>query len=440
MTYSVLFVDDEENILRSLKRLFVDEPVSCFFASSGLEGLEIVRNNEIAVVVSDQKMPGMSGAEFLEQVKVLSPNTVRIVLTGYADINMAIDAINKGGAGQYISKPWNDGDLIIAVRKAVETYGLVKENIYLTELTQKQKEELEKWNSELELYVQQQTIELTRQNQALTAMNDTMGKNVRSFISSFSNLIELRDKHSSSHSAGVASLVAIMAKKMGLNQSMTEAITTAAELHDIGKIGTPDIVLMKSTDELTEDETEEYRKHPIRGQAVVGIIEDLQTVAVLIRHHHENFDGSGFPDGLQGEGIPLGSRIIAMADAFDRISIVGGGSLDMDRSLKEIQSMLGKALDQGLFGHLKEAAMEKASTFSQTAGSVEVELSPKDLLPGMVVSREVRTGTGLVLMAKGVALNDDNIATIRRCYHFDPSKTGVYVMIDREKLLKAQKR
>jgi DNA-binding NtrC family response regulator len=122
----ILFVDDEENVLRALKRLFMDEDMEVYTASSGRSGLEMVKDAEFSVIVSDQKMPEMSGSEFLEKTKEVSPDSIRIVLTGYADIDATINAINRGGAYRYVAKPWNDTDLVLTVRDAAEKYRLVK--------------------------------------------------------------------------------------------------------------------------------------------------------------------------------------------------------------------------------------------------------------------------------------------------------------------------
>ncbi|MBU4228810.1 MAG: response regulator, partial [Proteobacteria bacterium] len=109
----ILFVDDEENILRSLQRLFMDEEIEVFTASSGAKGLEILaRETEVGVIVSDQRMPEMTGVDFLEKSKAISPQSIRILLTGYADVNAAIDAINRGGTFRYLNKPWNDDELV----------------------------------------------------------------------------------------------------------------------------------------------------------------------------------------------------------------------------------------------------------------------------------------------------------------------------------------
>lgn len=115
----VLVVDDEENILRAIRRLLMDEPGEILTASCGASGLDILRSTKtIGVIVSDQRMPGMSGAEFIEKSREFAPNAVRIILTGYADLASAVDAINKGGVWKYLAKPWNDEELLKIVREA----------------------------------------------------------------------------------------------------------------------------------------------------------------------------------------------------------------------------------------------------------------------------------------------------------------------------------
>ena len=131
----ILFVDDEENVLRSLKRLFMSEDYTVLTALSGPDGLAVLKEVEVPVIISDQRMPVMTGAEFLEKSRELSPDSVRIILTGYADVEAAIGAINRGGAYRYVSKPWNDNELLLVIKDAFDKYRLVKENKYLTELT-----------------------------------------------------------------------------------------------------------------------------------------------------------------------------------------------------------------------------------------------------------------------------------------------------------------
>ncbi|MDH5525522.1 MAG: response regulator [Desulfobulbaceae bacterium] len=156
----ILCVDDEGGVLRAIRRLFQDTEYELFTAESGREGLEILGREEIALIISDQRMPGMTGVEFLEQAKVVAPNAIRIMLTGYADIKDSIDAINRGAISRYISKPWNDDELIILVREAIERYDLARQNRHLTRSLQKKNSELAELSAKLEKMVEQRTRSL----------------------------------------------------------------------------------------------------------------------------------------------------------------------------------------------------------------------------------------------------------------------------------------
>ena len=421
----ILFVDDEENVLRSLKRLFVSQEYEVLTALSGGEGLAILKDIEVPVIVSDQRMPVMTGAEFLEKSRPLSPDAVRIILTGYADVEAAIGAINRGGAYRYVSKPWNDSDLLRVIKDAFEKYHLVRENQYLTELTTKQNEELKKWSVELELYVQQHTIDLTKQNKEQKKLNLKLKKNVSEILRSLSSLIELRNGSTRNHSNNVAILSTAIAEEIGLTAPEIEMISPASQLHDIGMIGAPDIVLLKNVGELSPDEMTEYVKHPVRGQAAIDCIEDFRGPGILIRHHHEWYNGRGFPDGLKGDNIPMGARIIAIADRFERI--LHDEMQDIDSALAKVKSMLATQFDATLYTPLEKTARELFRSIDRDTDSIEVELQTKDLAPGMVISRDLITGTGLLLLRKGTVLSDKNIETLKRAVNLDPSKSGIFV-------------
>jgi HD-GYP domain-containing protein (c-di-GMP phosphodiesterase class II) len=216
-----------------------------------------------------------------------------------------------------------------------------------------------------------------------------------------------------------------MARAMGLPEPEIEMISTASQLHDIGMIGSPDIVLIKNIGELSPGEMSEYVKHPVRGQAAIDCIEDFRSLGVLIRHHHEWYNGGGFPDGLKGEAIPIGARIIAIADRFDRL--LYGEMLDLNSALAKVKAMLATQFDATLYAPLEKAIHEFFHSIVHDTESIEIELKTKDLTPGMVISRHVITGTGLLLLRKGAFLNDKNIETLKRAANLDPSKSGIFV-------------
>ena len=308
-----------------------------------------------------------------------------------------------------------------------QTKQLFQECRVLAEGEDSKEDELKKWNDELEMYVQQQTIELTRQNQEYQALYKKMKSGFKDFTITISNLLELRDKTVASHSNNVAMLSAALAREIGLDEQETEKVAVAAQLHDIGKIGVSDAVLLKDVETLAPYEREEYMTHPVRGQAVLASNEVLRDAGVFIRHHHEAFDGTGFPDGLKAHDIPLGSRIIALADTYDKLL----HTHSPEKALEVMRSLSGRQFDPDLLHPFLEVAGEIAKTGVFRDHTVEIEMHPKDLASDMVISRDVRSGTGLLLMSKGVVLNTKKIDSLRRHYNLDPPKTGVFVWTEK---------
>jgi len=429
----ILIVDDEENILRSIKRLLIEENLDVLTASSGEKALGLLENNpDIAIIISDQRMPGLSGVDLLEQAKKIAPDSLRILLTGYADIKASMDAINRAGAYRYITKPWNDDELVQIIKEALQRSSLERENKRLSAIVKRQNEELKQWNSELEYFVQEQTVDIQKKAEELQRLNERLKNNFKNTILAFSSLIELRDKDAGSHSKNVAELSVKISRGIGLKNEDVECIATASLLHDIGKIGIPDVMLEKDIEELEAEELEIYKQHPVRGQTAIDLIEDLRNAGILIRHHHECYDGSGFPDKLQGEKIPIGSRIIAVADFIDRAIRKTDGDNAVGLTLNKLKEENRKKFDPGLYDLVSKCTKELYLKDLSKAAFVEVELHPKDLREGMIISRDVKSGTGLLLLSKGLRLDEKNIQALRRSYQIDPSKKGVFVLVKRQ--------
>lgn len=424
----ILLVDDEPNILRSLKRMLMEEPFEVLTAQSGEEGLAILKNRpDIGLIISDQRMPGMVGAEFLSRAREIAPDAIRMILTGHADIHTAIDAINKGGAYRYVAKPWKDEELIQIIRDALHRYSLIQENKKLTETVKRQNEELNRWNDQLQYFVQEQTIEIQNKNKELQTLNQKLKTNFDHSILAFSELIELRDRRVRNHSKNVAELSRRMAVKMGMTDEEVETISVASLLHDIGKIGVADILLLIDCKDMNPEELKEYELHPVRGQTAIDSVEDLRKAGSLIRHHHEWFNGGGFPDRLQGNAISLGSRIIAMVDFVDRTfaKLQEGNAHEI--TLKKVKDELGKRFDPKLFPFLEETFREVHKAISAKPEAFERELHVDQIKVGMVLSRDVRSGTSILLLSKGTELNEKHIESLRRYYQLDPSKSGIFV-------------
>jgi len=426
----VLFVDDEENILKSLKRLLVDEEIEILTATSGEEGLALLRETEeVGLIVSDQRMPGLSGADFLRLSREIAPDALRIILTGYADLNATVDAINKGGAYRYISKPWDDEEMIRIIRDADRQCRLIAENKRLSALVRKQNEELKEWNGNLKGRVLEQTAVVRIRSDELRELNERVRKNYEDCLAAFSALVELRDRETESHSRNVAQISVMVAEKLDLSAAEIEVIKVASLLHDIGKIGISDTLLRGDPAGMSRAELDEYRQHAVRGQAAIDSIEDLRPAGIVIRHHHENFDGSGFPDRLEKVDISVGARIIALADYFDRIYATKRVDNALEMTLQEIQGELGRKFDPAIFPMLEQAVRKRYAKVLSRTGMVEMELNAKELREGMVIARDVRSGTGLLLLGVGERLDAKQVSVLRRYYQIDPPKKGILVRV-----------
>jgi len=313
-SYKILCVDDELNILSALRRMFKLSGFDIEEASSGAEALQKLAQSEFHLVISDMQMPEMNGAEFLAQVRQRYPKIMRLMLTGTADLKAAISAINEGEIYRYLTKPWNDEEVVLTTKSALERYALVVERDNLLELTKQQNQSLADMVNTLEEKVKERTAELSN------SYDDLRGSYIAS-VKAYSTLIGLRDSALLTHSKSVADLAVRMAKAANCSPNDTQDIYIAGLLHDIGKIGLSDETLSNLSIGVGGYSKKLYEAHAKAGQDCLSGLYEMERIALYIGTHHERFDGSGFPSGLKGEGIPLGGRILAVVEAFEEVQI-----------------------------------------------------------------------------------------------------------------------
>ncbi|MCF6177931.1 MAG: response regulator [Geopsychrobacter sp.] len=430
----VLLVDDEVNITKSLRRLLGQEDdYEVFIGNSGEEGLELLREeSDIGVIISDQRMPQMTGVEFLREARILAPEAIRILLTGYADIEASLAAINQGAVFRYLSKPWQDDELLAALAEAADHFRLISENKRLNALVAKQNAELQDWNTRLKQRVLDQTSQIRAKSDSLAEKNLQLRVSFGETIDALAGLIEMRDPKVPGHSRNTAELVAAMAIAMELPDEEVRSYRSAAMLHDIGKISMSDEVLRKSILRLNEKELIEYQQHVVRGQTAIDPVPELRELGLLIRHHHENYDGSGFPDGLAKQDIPLGARLIAIADCFEHKLHQFAEDVAFEDVLKVMTQDWGIGLDPRLKKFLHQAAEQVFCTLDFSAEMIERMVSPNELVVGMQILQNICSGTGVLLLKRGTVLDEASIDSIQRCFMIDPFKAKITVLIKRK--------
>jgi putative nucleotidyltransferase with HDIG domain len=286
MAHKILIVDDEAANLRLLDKLF-SRDFNVITASSGEEAILLLEQHDVTLLITAQRMPGTNEIELLQHAAALRPHIVRIILTGSTDVGALVEAINCGQVYKYVTKPWNNDELRLTVDRAIAHYE-----------TNKARHELALTNQRL----------VTR-----------LKKMTRGFLLAITDALEAKDQYTRGHAHRVSGYATAIGRRLELDAVPLEQLSLAAFLHDIGKIGTPDSIFM-NPGTLTAEERTVMQHHSKGGACLLREITDMEDVADAVLHHHEHFDGTGYPDGLSGEQIPLLSRIILVADAYDAMT------------------------------------------------------------------------------------------------------------------------
>lgn len=413
----LLLVDDELSILNALKRVFRGRGYAIRVATSGAEGLSLLDQEPADLVLSDMRMPEMDGAQFLEQVFSRWPDTKRILLTGYADAGATVAAINRGKIWRYISKPWDDDDLTSAVQQALTHRQLMLENARLVALTQAQNEELRQLNTGLEQKVAERTAQL---QQALKSMKQGFVNTVHVF----SSIMELHGGELAGHSRRVAELTRKLARRMQMSEAEVQESFLAALLHDIGKLGMSEAAITRPFNSLGPAARAEIMKHPAKGELLLMPIEQLRGASTLIRHHHELFDGRGYPDGKSGMGIPLGARVLTVTNEYDALQrgTLVVRALTAAEALRFLVDNRGKRYDPSVVDQFSQLLAE-----SKPEDFPELPRRPESLLPGMQLSRDLMHQEGYLLLARGHVLDQGEIEQLKRLEAAEQKPVTVYV-------------
>lgn len=324
--YKILIVDDEEDNLSLLHRT-LRQYYDIVRTTSPEDALNILKQDKIDIILSDHKMPEMDGVEFLKKSNEVCPSCVRLLVTAYSDSQILIDAINYAKIYRYIKKPWEPSELLMIVDSAAEFYQLKQDN-----------------------------------DKLVYDLKELFSGTVNSIIET----LDAKDSFTLGRSRRVTFLALKMANYLNLSGEELSKLELAGLLHDIGMIGVGEETLNKSGS-LSNEEVEAIKKHVMYGVKILEDIKQLKDVVEIIKYHHERFDGSGYPEGISGEAIPLGSRIIAVADSYD--GMVSKRSyreeLSHETALQQIESQAGHQFDPVVVQSFKAIIDEALPEISQ---------------------------------------------------------------------------
>ncbi|WP_432737445.1 HD domain-containing phosphohydrolase [Maridesulfovibrio sp. FT414] len=369
MKHSIMLVDDEPNVLSSLKRQLrgqydvhtSDDPEKAL--------VELKNNKHIAVVISDYRMPQMNGIDFLKEVKSCSPDSTRMILTGYADLDNAIGAVNDGHVFRFLTKPCEKETLLENIREAAKQYDLVTGKKILLEQTLKGSVEL------------------------------------------LTEITSLVNPQASERISRVRRYVRYLAQKKGVKDFWRYDIATM--LSQLGLLvlppGTMEMFLQGK--ELNSEQKEIFEMHPVVAKSLVEKLPRMQSIAEMIAYQLKGFDGSGSPlDGVDGESIPLGGRILRIALDFDLYLHLYENQRQAFRQLEDKAQEYDPELLYYLEGMLGVEARYEVKS-----------LSIKELVPGMILYEDILSDKGALLLRKSLELDKDKIDRI----HMFARKVGV---------------
>ena len=297
---TVLFVDNEKSILNLIDRIFIDSDIRVLKADTAQKALDIISQEDIAVIVADNQIPGMNGNALLSRIKEISPDTLRIMITGYADLETAVDALNNGEIFRFIINPCQNDSLIKAVKEALEQYWIIH------------------------------SLRSTDENTLL----------------SLAEAVELKDGYTRGHCERVAKYALMIASEINMNDEAIKAIRHGSWLHDCGKIGVPEDILNKNGP-LDPEEFEIIKNHPKWGADVAKKAAMSRLILNIIHFHHERYDGSGYPAGLKEDEIPFEVRIVTVADVYDALTSDRPyrDKYTIDKAMEIMRIMRGTAFD-----------------------------------------------------------------------------------------------
>lgn len=412
----ILCVDDEPNILASLRGLFRSAGYSVRIADCAAAGIKILESEAVDMVISDLHMPQTDGTAFLATVRQRWPTTLRVLMTDAAQATDYVAAVESGEIHHGITKPWNDNAVMLQVRQALELRQVELKKAQQEERATTRTEELKALNASLEQNVNSSQEELAQVNKQLK-------DNFVVSLKVFASLIETRRPHLVGHARRVADLARKLATRLNLEPALVQEVFVAGLLHDVGKLAFSDELLDTPVANMNLRQLKDYRQHPARAEELLMPLQDLRGVAASIGAQLERYDGTGFPRQLQARAILVGARILAVCSDYDnlQIGVLAPRKLTPEGALAVIERSSGVRYDPWVveaFGGMLRGTpapnsaepvgivRETKTTQPEVASDVdEMLVQISELTIGMILARDLISPGGLMMLPVGHAIN-----------------------------------
>jgi response regulator RpfG family c-di-GMP phosphodiesterase len=409
----ILVVDDEEIVMVALRETLTRSGFQVETASNPKVALEHLNKHQFAAIISDHQMPEMTGLDFFVLVKQIQPDAARILITAVLSLDTVIDAINKGEIYRFIVKPWLREELLATVKNAVQRYELLCRNSVLQATTFAINEKLKNVN----LQLQEQIAQVAEQNKQLAQLNESSARNLDQSVRLCVQTMQTFYPTLGIQARSVHQICTALSETLDLPAQERTLLDICALLHDIGLVGISRQLIKQwqsNPSSLDEGQRALIEQHPVLGQELAGFVHDLSHAGLIIRAHHEHFDGSGYPDRLTGNQIPWLARLLAVAVAF--------ASANPNTSpLEEIRSGSGSRFDP-----------EAVRAFLRALPKIAVRPKEREVLlmelrPGMVLAKGIYTSSGLLLVPEGQKLSSPFIDKLLNHNRISPINQSLVV-------------
>jgi response regulator RpfG family c-di-GMP phosphodiesterase len=425
--YTVLCVDDEVNILSAIKRVLHKQDYTVLTATSGPQALEILKNETVHVIVSDMKMPNMSGAEFLQKSTQLAPTCYRILLTGYSDMSSTIDAVNKGDIDRYLQKPWDNKELLSTVNDGLEKAKLMFENNRLHALVKKQNALLTDLNHNLDEKVK------LRSKQILIAMRK-LERNTLATQRVLYNFISINPHLDGGFAQSVSHLAGQLADQLSLTEKEHDQVTFASLLCEIGLLGLDTQLYAKPFCELNYNQQHIYMHQSKYAEQILSPAKHLRDELDIITCQFECVDGTG-PNQLSVEQIPKGAQILAVARDFWRYKLgrINKTPLANSEAISELKKYRGIRYDPTTLDLL----VKKPELISGQFISSAIQVT--DLRDGMRLKEDILTKNHILVLPKGHVFSN---TSIRQLANYEKQKNvtfSIYVLPEKQDAVASEK-
>ena len=413
----ILVVDDDDVILRAISRLLRQVGAKILTAESGEDAAEIIDDRHIGVVISDQRMPGMSGAELLEYVSDKQPQAVRIMITGNNEVDTVTAAINRGEVFRFISKPWDNHALLKTAQDAIDLNRLRRSKSIYEERIRAQNNELKSLNEDLEARVEERTREVVEKAEEIEKLYEKLEDSFDATMRALLSTMELGHSAIVRHCQRTLQRVEDFGPEAGVDKSDMKHLRRAAILHWIGLINAPEDVFRKPVSEYGHDEQAFWEFHPLLGQQAICHVPVLEMPGRIILLYLKDWTDGQLRADVPSDEITFEvtdqlarcCQVLRICSEFEHARTIRGQSDDdwhaSEEGLAEIQSKRGQAFSPGLVDKFVQSVSQKAFGIDRH----EVEIALTDLEPGMVLARPVETVKGIPVAARGMVITEELI-------------------------------